>query len=246
MRHCSGTAQSFPKKIRFARRPCAKPPPPRSGRPDPGQISSGASPASPRPDCLDPGPSSKSAEKGGPGPAGPPCRRIGVVAVEPPAPPVWTLILGVRAPPKSDPKGSNFSGFLDPCGAKSRGGGGAPPTTLILLRNQPTPRSARDAAAHTVPWAVSPPSSAHLAAHPGQNEGFSFFVVVGCWGGARFERGGVSERPCGTVSVGLSPGAPGLHPFAGVSDRRGAPTLRAGLPRPGRPFGNPPTTVGLM
>ena len=124
VRHCSGTAQSFPKKIRFARRPCAKPPPPRSGRRGPGQISSGASPASPRPDCLDPGPSSKSAEKGGPGPAGPPCRRIGVVAVEPPAPPVWTLILGVRAPPKSDPKGSNFSGFLDPCGAKSRGGGG--------------------------------------------------------------------------------------------------------------------------
>ena len=32
--------------------------------------------------------------------------------------------------------GSNFSGFLAPCGAKSRGGGGAPPTTLILLRNQ--------------------------------------------------------------------------------------------------------------
>ena len=136
MRHCSGTAQSFPKKIRFARRPCAKPPPPRSGRRGPGQIRPGASPASPQPYCLDPGPSSKSAEKGGPGPAGPPCRRIGVVCVEPPSPPLWTLILGVRAPPKSDPKGSNFSGFLDPCGAKSRGGGGAPPTTLILLRNQ--------------------------------------------------------------------------------------------------------------
>ena len=64
--------------------------------------------------------------------------------------------------------------------------------------------------------------------------------------GARFERGGVRKRPCGTVSVGLSAGPPDLHPFAGVSDRRGAPTLRAGLPRPGRPFGNPPTTVGLM
>ena len=37
--------------------------------------------------------------------------------------------------------GSNFSGFLAPCGAKSRGGGGAPPTTLILLRNQWLPKA---------------------------------------------------------------------------------------------------------
>ena len=174
MRHCSGTAQSFPKKIRFARRPCAKPPPPRSGRRGPGQISSGASPASPRPDCLDPGPSSKSAEKGGPGPAGPPCRRIGVVAVEPPSPPVWTLILGVRAPPKSDPKGSNFSGFLDPCGAKSRGGGGAPPTTLILLRNQRQPADRRRAPRpHTVrdpPRTVRQPRPARSAS-PDQPKG---------------------------------------------------------------------------
>ena len=44
-----------------------------------------------------------------------------------------------RAPPTlQNPTllGSNFSGFLGPCGAKSWGGGGAPPTTLILLRNQ--------------------------------------------------------------------------------------------------------------
>ena len=158
----------------------------------------------------------------------------------------WTLILGPRKPPKSGRKRPNFSGFLGSCGATPRGGGGAPPTTLILLRNQRQSRSRARATRATRAWGRSAASSAHPAALQAENEGFSFFVVVGCWGGARFERGGVSERPCGTVSVGLSPGAPGLHPFAGVSDRRGAPTLRAGLPRPGRPFGNPPTTVGLM
>ena len=41
--------------------------------------------------------------------------------------------------------------FFPPCGAKSWGSGGAPPTNLILLRNQPTPRSARDAAGHAAP-----------------------------------------------------------------------------------------------
>ena len=64
----------------------------------------------------------------------------------PPTPPGW--ILGVRGP--ADPSGTPSRGppkkcqkwhFLDPCGAKPRGGGGAPPTTLILLRNQRRPRA---------------------------------------------------------------------------------------------------------
>ena len=62
-------------------------------------------------------------------------------AVAPPPP--WAGSSGFGAPPGplGGPCGAPSKKcqkwhFLDPCGAKPRGGGGAPPTNLILLRNQ--------------------------------------------------------------------------------------------------------------
>ena len=112
-----------------------------------------------------------------------------------------------RAPTRPNPAlfGPNFSGFLPPCGAASRGGGGAPPTTLILLRNQrrgrrpsvsPAPRARRDASGPVL----------GLAGAKKDRKKRSFFLkVVVC---SRFEVGVWQSPAAMWPSVGLAADLP--------------------------------------
>ena len=110
------------------------------------------------------------------------------------------------APTRPNPAlfGPNFSGFLPPCGAASRGGGGAPPTTLILLRNQ---RSARERRARRASGAVrgaSGPVRGAWRAEKRPKKTIFFFE-----GRCLFEvRGRGVAIACGDVAVGRPRGRP--------------------------------------
>ena len=120
--------------------------------------------------------------------------------------------------------------ILGGCGAKLWGSGGAPPTNLILLRNQPTPRSARGAAARTGPAplrappagpprppAGRPASPRARRLRPLSPKGKPLFFPCGssgaaprgvAWPGSAFPR----EPPCLRPAVGRPP--PRLPPIA--------------------------------
>ena len=121
-----------------------------------------------------------------------PKRRIGSGLVAPPPPLSWALILGPKTPSKSGLKKAEFFRFFGPCGAPPRGGGGAPPTTLILLRNQPTPRGARDAPAQTGLQGRSGGRGGHSRGVRKGEKGLIVWDAVGSFE-ACFEA--VSERP---------------------------------------------------